>query len=118
MNVLPALSSLLCVAKAQKVVDELYKEIITAGTHMASSIKVAEAAKFIESAQRDPFRDHAKGYDGVTNHCCRPPINFKHDASPLNRPCAQRSLRPVTADLKSSHDRKEVEAQSFEVFQF
>jgi UDP-N-acetyl-D-galactosamine dehydrogenase len=34
-------------------VDELYKEIITAGTHMASSIKVAEAAKVIENAQRD-----------------------------------------------------------------
>ena len=36
-----------------KAVDELYGEIITAGTHMASSIKVAEAAKVIENAQRD-----------------------------------------------------------------
>ena len=36
-----------------KAVDALYKEIITAGTHMASSIKVAEAAKVIENAQRD-----------------------------------------------------------------
>jgi len=36
-----------------QAVDELYKEIITAGTHMASSIKVAEAAKVIENAQRD-----------------------------------------------------------------
>jgi UDP-N-acetyl-D-galactosamine dehydrogenase len=34
-------------------VDELYKEIITAGTHKASSIKVAEAAKVIENTQRD-----------------------------------------------------------------
>ena len=34
-------------------VDDLYKEIITAGTHMASSIKVAEAAKVIENTQRD-----------------------------------------------------------------
>jgi len=37
---------------AQKV-DELYASIITAGTHKASSIKVAEAAKVIENAQRD-----------------------------------------------------------------
>ncbi len=37
---------------AQKV-DELYKSIITAGTHLAPSIKVAEAAKVIENAQRD-----------------------------------------------------------------
>lgn len=35
------------------VVDALYKEIITAGTHKASSIKVAEAAKVIENTQRD-----------------------------------------------------------------
>jgi len=34
-------------------VDQLYKQIITAGTHMASSIKVAEAAKVIENTQRD-----------------------------------------------------------------
>lgn len=34
-------------------VDELYAEIITAGTHKASSIKVAEAAKVIENTQRD-----------------------------------------------------------------
>ncbi len=34
-------------------IDELYKSIITAGTHKASSIKVAEAAKVIENAQRD-----------------------------------------------------------------
>ncbi len=37
---------------AQKV-DELYKSIITAGTHLAPSIKVAEAAKVIENSQRD-----------------------------------------------------------------
>lgn len=34
-------------------VDSLYKSIITAGTHKASSIKVAEASKAIENAQRD-----------------------------------------------------------------
>jgi len=34
-------------------VDELYKEIIIAGTHKASNIKVAEAAKVIENTQRD-----------------------------------------------------------------
>ncbi|MFD2601237.1 nucleotide sugar dehydrogenase [Flavobacterium suzhouense] len=37
---------------AQKV-DALYKSVITAGTHLAPSIKVAEAAKVIENAQRD-----------------------------------------------------------------
>lgn len=37
---------------AEKV-DSLYKLIVTAGTHKASSIKVAEAAKVIENAQRD-----------------------------------------------------------------
>jgi UDP-N-acetyl-D-galactosamine dehydrogenase len=36
-----------------KQVDNLYKEIITAGTYMASSIKVAEASKVIENTQRD-----------------------------------------------------------------
>ncbi len=36
-----------------KKVDELYKSIITAGTHLAPSIKVAEAAKVIENTQRD-----------------------------------------------------------------
>ncbi|WP_370679881.1 nucleotide sugar dehydrogenase [Comamonas sp. GB3 AK4-5] len=35
------------------VVSELYSSIITAGTHMATSIKVAEAAKVIENTQRD-----------------------------------------------------------------
>ena len=34
-------------------VDKLYQKIITAGTHKASSIKVAEAAKVIENTQRD-----------------------------------------------------------------
>ena len=36
-----------------KKVDELYKSVITAGTHLAPTIKVAEAAKVIENAQRD-----------------------------------------------------------------
>ena len=35
------------------LVDELYQQIITAGTHKAVSIKVAEAAKVIENTQRD-----------------------------------------------------------------
>ncbi len=35
------------------LVDTLYNEIITAGTHKADSIKVAEAAKVIENTQRD-----------------------------------------------------------------
>lgn len=34
-------------------IDQLYKSVITAGTYKASSIKVAEAAKVIENAQRD-----------------------------------------------------------------
>ena len=36
-----------------KEIDELYKSIITAGTFLASNIKVAEAAKVIENTQRD-----------------------------------------------------------------
>jgi UDP-N-acetyl-D-glucosamine/UDP-N-acetyl-D-galactosamine dehydrogenase len=36
-----------------KQVDKLYKEIITAGTYLAPSIKVAEASKVIENTQRD-----------------------------------------------------------------
>ncbi|RRJ84496.1 Vi polysaccharide biosynthesis UDP-N-acetylglucosamine C-6 dehydrogenase TviB [Aestuariirhabdus litorea] len=36
-----------------ETVDQLYRSIITAGTHKASSIKVAEAAKVIENTQRD-----------------------------------------------------------------
>lgn len=35
------------------IINKLYQSIITAGTHLASSIKVAEAAKIIENAQRD-----------------------------------------------------------------
>jgi UDP-N-acetyl-D-galactosamine dehydrogenase len=36
-----------------KKVDQLYSSVITAGTHLAPSIKVAEAAKVIENSQRD-----------------------------------------------------------------
>ncbi|GAK94386.1 UDP-glucose dehydrogenase [Nonlabens ulvanivorans] len=36
-----------------KVVDQLYNDVITAGTHLAPTIKVAEAAKVIENSQRD-----------------------------------------------------------------
>ncbi len=36
-----------------KMVDELYRSVIVAGTHLAPNIKVAEAAKVIENSQRD-----------------------------------------------------------------
>lgn len=36
-----------------KIVDDVYSSVITAGTHLAPSIKVAEAAKVIENSQRD-----------------------------------------------------------------
>lgn len=36
-----------------EIVDDLYKSVITAGTHLAPTIKVAEAAKVIENSQRD-----------------------------------------------------------------
>src|SRR3984957_16182351 len=39
--------------EAARFVDQLYSSIIRAGTHMASSIRVAEAAKVIENTQRD-----------------------------------------------------------------
>ncbi len=39
--------------KIGKVIDELYSSVIAAGTHLAPSIKVAEAAKVIENSQRD-----------------------------------------------------------------
>ena len=39
--------------QAGKIIDKVYKSIITAGTHLAPSIKVAEAAKVIENSQRD-----------------------------------------------------------------
>lgn len=39
--------------EAAKYIDGLYASIITAGTHLAPSIKVAEAAKVIENSQRD-----------------------------------------------------------------
>lgn len=39
--------------EASQFVDKLYKSIITAGTYLAPSLKVAEASKAIENAQRD-----------------------------------------------------------------
>ena len=39
--------------EAAEFIDEVYASIITAGTHKASSLKVAEAAKVIENTQRD-----------------------------------------------------------------
>lgn len=38
---------------AAEIIDNLYKEVIAAGTHKAPTIKVAEAAKVIENSQRD-----------------------------------------------------------------
>lgn len=38
---------------AARYIDDLYASVITAGTHLASSIRVAEAAKVIENTQRD-----------------------------------------------------------------
>jgi len=40
-------------SEAAQVIDDLYKSVITAGTHLAPTIKVAEAAKVIENSQRD-----------------------------------------------------------------
>ena len=40
-------------SQSTKKINNLYKKIITAGTYVASSIKVAEAAKVIENTQRD-----------------------------------------------------------------
>mgnify|MGYP001148369210 CR=1 FL=1 len=42
-----------CCPVSAKIIDQLYRRVITAGTHAASSIKVAEAAKVIENTQRD-----------------------------------------------------------------
>lgn len=39
--------------RAAEIIDSLYQEIITAGTYLAPSIKVAEASKVIENSQRD-----------------------------------------------------------------
>ena len=39
--------------ESAKVVDDLYASVITAGTHLAPTIKVAEASKVIENTQRD-----------------------------------------------------------------
>ena len=39
--------------EAAQVIDELYRSVITAGTHLAPTIKVAEASKVIENSQRD-----------------------------------------------------------------
>ena len=39
--------------KIGKKIDQLYASVITAGTHLAPSIKIAEAAKVIENSQRD-----------------------------------------------------------------
>ena len=41
------------IPEAAKVIDDLYQSVITAGTHLAPTIKVAEASKVIENSQRD-----------------------------------------------------------------
>lgn len=51
-----------------KEVDELYGEIIKAGTHLTSSIKVAEAAKVIENSQRDINIAFANELSKIFNH--------------------------------------------------
>lgn len=40
-------------SESAKLINQVYSSVITAGTHLAPSIKVAEAAKVIENAQRD-----------------------------------------------------------------
>jgi UDP-N-acetyl-D-galactosamine dehydrogenase len=40
-------------AAAAELIDQLYRSIVSAGTHKASSVRVAEAAKVIENTQRD-----------------------------------------------------------------
>ena len=54
-NTLPSIKKITSGSNLQaaEFVDQLYKNIITAGTYKAASIKVAEAAKAIENAQRD-----------------------------------------------------------------
>jgi UDP-N-acetyl-D-galactosamine dehydrogenase len=42
-----------CDAESLDIIARTYEIIVTAGTHRASSIKVAEAAKIIENTQRD-----------------------------------------------------------------
>lgn len=42
-----------CCSYSGKIIDELYGKIITAGTHLASSVRVAEACKVFENVQRD-----------------------------------------------------------------
>lgn len=52
LSMIPKITSGSTEAAAKKV-DDLYASIITAGTYLAPSIKVAEAAKVIENTQRD-----------------------------------------------------------------
>jgi len=42
-----------CCSYSEKIIDELYGKIITAGTYLASSVRVAEACKVFENVQRD-----------------------------------------------------------------
>lgn len=42
-----------CDEESAKVINDVYKQVITAGTYLAETVKVAEAAKVIENTQRD-----------------------------------------------------------------
>ena len=62
------------------LVDALYNEIITVGTHKAPSIKVAEAAKVIENTQRDvtsPWSTNSPSsstkWASIPKRSCKPP---------------------------------------------
>lgn len=39
--------------ESAEIIDSIYRSVIVAGTHLAPTIKVAEAAKVIENSQRD-----------------------------------------------------------------
>ena len=55
LNVLPKIKKVISGSDlySTKIVESLYKNIITAGVHSAPSIKVAEASKILENTQRD-----------------------------------------------------------------
>ena len=55
LSLLPKKIKILCpkTRKIAIIIDDVYKEVISAGTFLASSIKVAEASKVIENIQRD-----------------------------------------------------------------
>ncbi len=74
-----------------KKVDALYASVITAGTHLAPSIKVAEAAKVIENSQRDIniafVNELAKIFNlmGIDTHDVLEAAGTKWNFLPLNQ---------------------------------